>query len=301
MKANGVTVRRTYMEVPPMDEKKWAKVPDMPADVFLADMEDSVPPTLKNEARDKVVSLIEDPSFFGGREFICRPNNINTEWGREDLEALAAAKAPFVMYPKPRTVAEVREVKRIFDKHGATPEIMLLVETPETVLRLEEIAQVPGVQGLMVGPGDLALETGMSLFDGKEVFSDGFLYARSKTIMVARALGLEAAEGLLVPNLKDSDEVRRIAKRSALMGFTGNMMFYPPQIALINECHTPAPERVEWARKAVGAYEDAVASGQGAVTVDGRAVTVHQYGEAKGVLAVADAIDSMTPVGASAG
>ena len=297
MKRNGVTVRRTYMEIPPMDERKWAKVPDIPADVFLADMEDSVPPNLKHEAREKVVSLIEDPSYFGGREFICRPNNINTEWGREDLEALAAAKAPFVMYPKPRTVAEVREVKRIFDSHGATPEIMLLVETPETVLRLEEIAQVPGVGGLMVGPGDLALETGMSLFDGNEVFTDGFLYARSKTIMVARALNLEAAEGLLVANLKDSELVRRVATRSALMGFTGNMMFYPPQVELINECHTPSPERVQWARKAVEAYDAAVAAGQGAVTVDGRAVTVHQYGEAKGVLGVADAIDSMTTLG----
>ncbi|KWX67789.1 hypothetical protein ASJ79_20460 [Mycobacterium sp. NAZ190054] len=290
-------VRRTYMEVPPMDERKWAKIPDMPADVFLADMEDSVPPDLKREAREKVVGLIEDPSFFGGREFICRPNNINTEWGREDLEAIAAAKAPFVMYPKPRTAAEVREVKRIFDRHGATPEIMLLVETPETVLRLEEIAQVPGVCGLMVGPGDLALETGMSLFDGNEVFTDGFLYARSKTIMVARALKLEAAEGLLVANLKDSDLVRRVATRSALMGFTGNMMFYPPQIELINECHTPSLERVQWARKAVEAYDQAVAAGQGAVTVDGRAVTVHQYGEAKEVIRFADAIEGMATVG----
>ncbi len=252
-----------------------------------------MPPNLKHEAREKVVSLIRDPSYFGGREFICRPNNLDTEWGRDDLEALAEAHAPFVMYPKPRTVAEVREVKRTFDKHGATPEIMLLVETPETVLRLEEIAQVPGVSGLMVGPGDLALETGMSLLDGKEAFREGFLYARSKTIMVARALHLEAAEGLFVANLKDVDSVREAAARSALMGFTGNMMFYPPHVDVINEAHTPDPKRVDWARRVVAEYDRALSIGQGAVTVDGKWVSVHQYAEAKNMLGVADAIDAL--------
>lgn len=290
MNNNGVKVRRTYMEVPPMDERKWAKVPSMDADVFLLDIEDSVPPNLKGDARQKAVSLIKDPSYFGGREFICRPNNIDTEWGREDLEAIAEAKVPFVMYPKPRTVGEVQEVMGIFKKHGASPEVMLLVETPQTVLHLEEIAQVPGVTGLMVGPGDLALETGMSLLDGAEAFREGFVYARSKTIMVARALGLEAAEGLFVANLKDEQSVRDAAARSALMGFTGNMIFYPPMVAVVNECHSPTAEESVWSRRVVEEYEKALEAGQGAVTVDGRWVSVHQYAEAKRAVAVADAI-----------
>src|SRR5262245_11312110 len=108
-----------------MDERKWSKVPEIPADVFFADMEDSVPPSLKPAAREKVLGLVEDPGYFGGREFICRPNNLSTPWGREDLEALAEAKAPFVLYPKVRTAAEMREVAQIFARRGAAPEIML--------------------------------------------------------------------------------------------------------------------------------------------------------------------------------
>ncbi|MDE3100729.1 MAG: CoA ester lyase [Chloroflexota bacterium] len=290
MKVDGITIRRTYMEVPTMDDKKWDRIPNMAADVFMADIEDSVPPELKCKARDKVVSLIKDPSFFGGREFICRPNNLDTEWGRDDLEALAQAHAPFLLYPKVRSVTELREVKGIFERQGATPEIMLIIETPQAVLHLEEIAAVTGVSGLLFGPGDLSLETGIALLDGREAFKDAFLYPRSKVVMVARALGLEAAEGLFVADLKDEQSVKRAAAQSKLFGFTGNMTFYPPHIGWIHEVRTPQPEEVAWSRRVVDAYKDARAKGQGAVTIDGRWLTIHQFTEAQRALKVAAAL-----------
>lgn len=290
MKVDGVAIRRTYMEVPTMDDRKWDRIPGMDADVFMADIEDSVPPDLKCKAREKVVSLIKDPSFFGGREFICRPNNINTEWGRDDLEALAEAHVPFVLYPKVRSVAEIREVKSIFEKHGATPEIMLIIETPQAILHLEEIASVTGVKGLLFGPGDLSMETGIALLDGREAFKDGFLYPRSKVIMVARALGLEAAEGIFTADLKDAEAVKRAAAQSKLFGFTGNMTFYPPHLPLIHEVRTPKTEEVAWSKRVVEAYEDARSRGQGAVTVDGRWLTIHQFTEAQRALRIAAAL-----------
>src|ERR1700694_2954867 len=102
MKVGGVSIRRTYLEVPTMDSHKWDKIPGIDADVFMADMEDSVPPKLKEEAREKVLGLVRDPSYFGDKEFVCRPNNLFTPWGREDIEGLAEAGAPFLMYPKAR-------------------------------------------------------------------------------------------------------------------------------------------------------------------------------------------------------
>lgn len=284
MKVNGVAIRRSYMEVPTMDERKWEKLPGIPADVFYADIEDSVPPGLKEAARAKIVSLIKDPSYFGGREFICRPNNINSPWGRDDLEALAEARAPFLLYPKVRSVEEIREVKRIFERHGATPEIVLLVETPQAVLHLEEIASVSGVAGLAFGPGDLSLETGIALLDGREAFQDGLLYARSKTQLVARALGLEVIDGLFVADLKDLEAVRAVARRTRLLGYTGIQTFYPPHVPVINEVFTPQPSEIAWSRRVVEAYEDARAKGQGAVTIDGRWLTVHQFAEAQRAL-----------------
>ncbi len=290
MKVNGVTIRRSYFETPTMDDRKWAKIPEIPADVFYADMEDSVPPSLKEKAREKVVELIKNPEHFGGREFICRTNNLNSPWGREDLEAMAEAHAPFVLYPKVRDTDEMHEVMEILHRHGATPEVMLIIETPQAILHLEEIASVPGVAGLAFGPGDFALETGVSLLDGDESFTDGMLYARTKTHVVARALQLESVEGMFLANLKDLETVRRLAHRSRLFGFSGVMVFYPSHVPIINESRTPRPEEVAWSQRVVEAFEEARARGQGAITLDGRWLTVHQFTAAQQDLAIAKAL-----------
>jgi citrate lyase beta subunit len=285
------SARRTYVECPTMDDRKWGKIPGIPADVFLADMEDSVAPALKEGARDKVCGLVEDPSFFEGREFICRPNNIFSPWGLADIEALAAVKAPFILYPKARSAGELREVYAIFERAGASPEIQVIVETPEAVLRLEEIAACPGVGGLLFGPGDLSMETGTTLLDGNSFFAEGFLYARSKTVTAARAFGLEATEGIFVANLKDGEEVRRAAERSAMFGFSGNMLIYPPHVPIVNEVRTPSAEKVEEARQLVKEYEAAREEGKNAVTLSSGAwVTVHQYNGAVEMLERVEAL-----------
>lgn len=290
MKADGVTIRRSVFEAPLMNERKWGKVPEIPADVFIADMEDSVPPDLKLEARARVLELVSDPSYFGSREFLCRPNNLSTPWGRDDLEALAEAKAPFILYPKVRTVEEIETVRAILDRHGASPEIMLIVETPQAVLHLEEIASCPGVTSLMFGPGDLSFETGTSLLDGSEPFQEGFLYARSRMILVGRALGLETIDAVFLADLKDLERLREAARRSRLMGFTGMVSFYPPQVPVINEVMNPSPDEAARAGRIVEGYEEARGRGLAAVTIDGRAITVHEYRLAQRVVKVAEAL-----------
>lgn len=290
MKINGITIRRTYLETPIMDERKWEKIPAIPADVVFGDIEDSCAPNLKEQARYKVVELIKDPTFLGGRELTCRPNNLSTPWGREDLEALAEAKAQYILYPKVRSLEEIYEVKRIFDRRGAAPEIMLIIETPQAVLNLKEIAACPGVTGLMFGPGDLSMETGTALVRGRHAFMEGFLYSRTKTLTTARAYGLEAVEGLFLADLKDLEAVRQAAELSRLFGFTGMGMFYPPHVPIVNEVMTPTAEDVRWARRLIEAYEEARERGLAAVTVDGRWVTVHQYIGAQRTLKVAEAL-----------
>lgn len=283
-------VRRSYFECPIMVEKKWAKVPEIDADVFMLDMEDSTPPGLKVEARRRIVKLIKDPSYLGGREFVVRPNNLSTEWGRADLEAVAEAKAPFVIYPKVRSADEMREVKRIFDERGATPEIMLIIETPQAVLQLEAIASCPGVTVLLVGPGDLSMETGISLFDGADEFTDGFIYTRSKVLLVAKAYGLQPADAVFTADLKDQVRMRQAMERSRRMGFTGLMSFYPPHVPMINEVMSPSKTEVEWSSRVVETYTKGRAEGLAAISLDGKFLTVHQFTTAQETLRVADLI-----------
>jgi len=287
-------VRRSYFEVPIMVENKWAKVPSIDADVFMLDMEDSTPPNLKTEARGRIVELIRDPGYLGGREFMVRPNNLDTEWGRADLEAAAKAKAPLVIYPKVRSVDEIREVRRILDDHGSAPEIILIVETPQAVLQLEAIASCPGVTGLLFGPGDLSMETGISLFNGPTEFSEGFLYARSKTLLVCRAYGLQPIDAVFTADLKDLDGMRRAMEGSRRMGFTGLMSFYPPPVPLINEVMSPSADEIQWSQRLVETYRKGRDQGLAAISLDGKWVTVHQYATAQETLRRAELIAGRT-------
>jgi citrate lyase beta subunit len=286
-----ITGRRTIFEVPTMDDYKWAKIPSIAADVFFADIEDTVPPALKERARQKVVDAVGDPSHFGGREVLCRPNNLSTPWGRDDLEALAEAGAPFVLYPKARSADELHELNAIFARAGRVAEIMVLVETPQAVLALEEILSCANVSSLMFGPGDLSVELGIGFLGEEEPFRDGLLYARSKCVMVGRMLGLEVVEGAVVRDVKNLAAVRRSAEYARRLGFTGMASFYPAQVPIINEVMSPSAEEIAWARTALAAYDEGEREGRGASSVDGRAVTVHERQVAERLLAVAAALE----------
>jgi citrate lyase beta subunit len=284
MKNGDFVLRRTYFEAPIMVERKWSKVPDIPADVFFADMEDSCPPADKERARERVVALVRDPAYFGGREFMCRPNNLSTPWGPGDLEALAAARAPFIVYPKLRSCDELEQVVAAFERHGTVPEIMVLIETPQAVLALEQVARCRGVSTLAFGPGDLSAAAGISNFRGARPFPEAFHYARSKLVMVACAYGLRAVDAAYLPDLRDMSALDEAAEVSRLSGFSGMITFYPPQVPVINRQFSPSASDVEVARRTVAAYEEGLTRGLAAVTVDGRSVTVHEYGLAKGVM-----------------
>ena len=289
MKVQGVTVRRSYLETPIMDEHKWGKIPHIPADVVFGDLEDSCPVDLKVHARAKVVSLLQQPDFLGARELACRPNALETPWGRDDLTALAKAKAPYMIYPKVRTADEIREVMSIFEREGASPEVMLIVETPQAILDLARIASCPGVSGLMFGYGDYAAEVGIgSLRDGN-MHREEFLYARTKTLTVAKAFGLEAAEGLMLSDLKDLAAAREAATVSRSYGFTAMAAVYPPHVGIINDIMSPTPEEVLWARRAVDAHEAARTRGVPAA-VDGHYVGAQRIQEAQRKVAVARAL-----------
>src|SRR3982074_1476100 len=133
---------RSIMESPILDDHKWAKVPTIPADAWILDMEDSAPPDRKEEAREKVVEYCGRPDYFEGRLFLPRPNHIDTTWGRDDLVALAGAGVTSIMLPKVSSPEHLLEVKRILNGAGADPEIWANIESAVAITNVERIAQV---------------------------------------------------------------------------------------------------------------------------------------------------------------
>ena len=98
------------------------------------------------------------------------------------------------------------------------------------------------------------------------------------------------SHAVFTADLKDLAAVRRTVALSRRMGFTGLMTFYPPHVPIINEIMSPTEAEVDWAARAVQAYEEGQANGLAALTLDGKWLTVHQYTGAKSTLQLASSI-----------
>jgi citrate lyase beta subunit len=272
---------RSILESPILDDRKWAKVPSIPAHAVLLDLEDSVPAARKGEARAKVLEYLGKPNFFAGKLAIPRSNGLDTPWGADDLGALAARDVALIAYPKARTADELMEVRRLI---GPKPGIVVVVETARAILELEAIARVPGVVGLVLGPSDLSVDAGWSLS-----MSDAYHYPRSKLVLVGAAYELPAYDTVFVPDLKDAEQVDEAAQRARRLGFAGMATFYPPHVEAINRAFTPSEAETAQAQAIVAAYEEALAKGAAAVQVSGRAIIVQDYKRALRVLSTSAA------------
>ena len=268
---------RTLLETPILDEHKWSKVRSIHVEGVLADMEDSVAPIRKEEARARVVDALSDSTGAEGRRLIPRCNSLDTPWGYEDVVVLARAGVRCLLYPKLRSIEELLEVKRLLHENGSDPELLVGIETAGGVVELEAISKVDRVVALVFGPADLAVDVGSAIYVDGCIFDPAFSYARSKIALVGAASGLATFDIAFVTDLTDYEAVRRQVLTAKRLGFTGMSTFYPPHLAIIEEVFAPSEDELAHARWVVDQYEAALAQGNAAVKIGGRALVVQDY------------------------
>jgi citrate lyase beta subunit len=268
---------RSILESPILDAHKWAKVPGIAAGAVLLDLEDSVAEHRKDEARAKVTAQLADLAYLGGRVAIPRVNALTTPHGEADLRALAAAGAEVIAYPKVNAATELDEVSAILRDGGADPQLVPVIESARAVLELDEIAARPDIGGLLFGPFDLAVDAGITPFDGPGLFGDAYHYAKSKLVLAGAAFEVPVFDFLLTPQLRDSDQVASAVDHARRMGFDGMATFYPPHVEVINAVFTPTDDAVAHARQVVRVYEAALNAGDAAAQIDGKALIVQDY------------------------
>jgi citrate lyase beta subunit len=276
---------RTVFETPILDDHKWAKIPEIEADMFFLDLEDSVASTRKEEARERALTYLADDSIFGGRLTLARPNHLSTPWGNDDVVALAEAGVTAMAYPKMESAEELLEVIELLERHGASPDIFAIIETAGSVLDLKEIARLENVVALMSGPGDLSVDIGLPLYEEDGRLNEFFQTTKHLTVLAGAANHLATTDIAYCPDARDLPEVRRRVVQSRNMGFTAMCAFYPPHVAIINEVFTPSEREVARARQLVEVYEKVIGDGRpAALTDDGETILVHDYEKAKSLL-----------------
>jgi citrate lyase beta subunit len=278
---------RCLFEAPILDERKWAKVPDIAADAFILDLEDSVPLDRKVEAREKAVAFLGQREYFNEALIVARANPLDSPWGRDDLEAFAAAGADVVMYPKTNGPEDVAAVAEVLKSHGSDAKLLVCIESARGVVEVERIFADERVVAAAFGPGDLHVDAGIPLYDELGEMNPALMYPKARCALAGAAFGVPVLGIAYAPNIKDLDEVRLRLRAERDVGFTGVAAFYPPHVAIINEVFSASEEDLAKAREIITLYEEAIAAGNPAVQLEsGEALLVHQYKEAQAMLGI---------------
>ena len=278
---------RSLLFTPADSPRKMAKGATLPADAIIADLEDAVAPSRKQEARSLLVE-----SFRGlpqGRARRCiRINPVGSPFWPDDLLATFAAEPCCYVVPKVESAAEIhlvsQQLTRLEEEAGlpvGTVRLLAIVETAAGVMNLRQIADSGGrLAALALGAEDFAVDTGAQRTrEGWEI-----LYARSALVTAAAAFGLQAIDTVYT-DLADDAGLAAECAAMRKMGFRGKLAIHPRQVEVINAAFTPGRAEVEAARRLIAVFEAHERAGRGVCVLDGKMVDLPIYRAAQDLLA----------------
>jgi citrate lyase subunit beta/citryl-CoA lyase len=277
--------------MPGANAKALEKAKNLPADVLLLDLEDSVAPEAKVDARAQVAAAVQ-AGGYGKREVIVRVNALATAWGYDDIAAAGAAGPDGVLAPKVESGDEVIALDDAMSEAGFAREATLwvMIETPRAILNLAPIAAAARgtrLSAFVMGTNDLAKE--MRARPGAA--RTPFYAALSLAVMAARAEGLSAIDGVY-NDIANAEGFEAECRHGLDFGFDGKTLIHPSQIDACNRVFAPSEEEIARAHAVIAAFAAPENAGKGVIRVDGKMTELLHLEEARRVVAVAEAIQA---------
>lgn len=247
---------RSYLFVPGDRPERFAKALATAADAVVVDLEDAVAPAAKDAARQAVAQLLAQTTERG--RVVVRINDESTAWFDPDLAILSAGGAAAVMLTKAERVDTLSRVRAACAHIALLP----LVETARGMLAAQALAAAPGVQRLVFGTIDYALD--LDLGSDPIALDAGHAHLA----LVSRAAGIAAPVAGVTTAIDDEALLLAELARARGHGFGAKLCIHPKQVAPIHAALAPSAEELAWARHVLAAAEGA----RGAVQLDGRMI-----------------------------
>jgi citrate lyase subunit beta/citryl-CoA lyase len=282
-----VTPLRSVLYMPGSNERALEKAKSIPCDGLILDLEDAVAPDAKPAARDAACAAAASGDY-GRRTVTIRVNGLGTEWHDDDLAAAAQAGPAGVVVPKVASADQVRGLVAALEKAGAPahPRLWAMVETPEAIFNVREIAAAsPRLAVLVMGTNDLVKETYAEHVPGRAPL----LTALSLSLLAARAAGIAILDGVY-NDVKNTEGFLAECQQGRELGFDGKTLIHPGQVEGANAAFAPSEQAVEDARGILAAWE---ARETGVVTYNGRMIENLHVESAQRTLSIADAIAAL--------
>jgi len=236
---------------------------------IILDLEDSVAPDRKYEARFLVRNALRQINFYGAERMV-RINQLPA--GLEDLKFVIPHPVNLILLPKCESARQVKEVDQaissILGKENTTIHLMPIIESATGVLNSAEIAKASqNVVALAIGLEDYTADIGVQRTpEGHESF-----FARCMVVNAARAAGIQPIDSVF-SDVDDMEALARTVKESKSLGFSGMGCIHPRQVPVIHKNYLPDEMEIKKAQKIVLAFEKAEREGLGVVAVESKMI-----------------------------
>ncbi len=269
---------RSLLFVPADGGSKLDKAMTSGADAVIIDLEDSITPERKPQARGAALEFLKSVQARTQRpRLLVRINGLDTGMTDADLDAIVAGRPDAVVFPKAEGGSSVIHLDAKLTAREAIAgiaegSIKILAQAVESAAGLFAVGSFrdtsPRLIGITWGPEDLSAELGAEANrDTQGLLTEPYRLARSMCLYGAAMAKLPAIETVYV-DFRNVDGLRRDTEESRRDGFTARLAIHPAQVPVINDVFTPTPAQIEKAKAVIAAF--AAQPGAGAVGIGGR-------------------------------
>lgn len=241
------------------------------ADGIILDLEDSVTPEKKDEARLLVRNALRQINFYGAERMVRINQGVR---GLEDLHYVIPHNVNLILIPKCENTDYVKsvesEITAIKKKLNLNNQVFLM-PVIESALGIEnsfEIARSSGnVVAIAIGLEDYTADLGVPrTAEGNESF-----YARTRLVVAAKAAGIQPIDSVF-SDVGDMEALKQNVLISKSLGFEGMGCIHPRQIPVIRQGFAPDETEIEKSRMIVLAFEKAKLKGLGVVALGSKMI-----------------------------
>lgn len=240
-------------------------------DGIILDLEDSVAPDRKEEARILVRNALLQVDFYGAERMV----RINQgERGLDDLRYVVPHQLHLVLVPKCESAESLQEIEkqiRLISKESGLEQPVFLMPILESALGIEKAFEIASacesVVALAIGLEDYTADLGVQRTnEGRES-----IYARQRLVNAAKAAGVMPIDSVF-SDVSDMEALKDNVMKSKAMGFEGMGCIHPRQIPVIQESFAPAEPEITKAKKIVRAFTEAQEKGLGVVSLGSKMI-----------------------------
>lgn len=245
------------------------KAKSLTSDQVFLDLEDSCAPSAKPGARKNIVAALSEGGW-GQRLRVVRVNDWTTQWTYRDVVEVvegAGENLDCVMLPKVQDASQVAALDLLLTQVEKTMGLPVgrigieaQIENARGLIAVDAIAKAsPRVETIIFGPADFMASINMkSLVVGEQPpgydVGDAYHHILMSILMAARANDKQAIDGPYL-QVRDPDGFKRVAGRSAALGFDGKWVLHPDQIPIANEVFSPTQDDFDHAELILDAYD----------------------------------------------